>query len=178
MSRRATWSVVRRVRLQALILLVTELARMTLARLTQQLEHVGMRSTSLAVDLPEVGRWLMVCKSLVARRVSDVGAQANPVSVDASTSCLRPSSTRCYEEARGHAPMGTSWWPPGIADVDGDGKPNIVLEGDEDENHWLEVVSVGGRSGVRSSPGSVTTCSRGCARSDVRCCRRTAASFV
>ena len=41
---------------------------------------------------------------------------------------------------------GTSWSALGIDDVDGDGAPDIVLEGDEYENHWLEVVSLRGGS--------------------------------
>jgi hypothetical protein len=33
----------------------------------------------------------------------------------------------------------TTWFPLGIADVDGDGRLEIILEGDAHENHWLEV---------------------------------------
>lgn len=36
----------------------------------------------------------------------------------------------------------TQWAPVDIADVDSDGQEDIVLEGDEYENHWLEVVSI------------------------------------
>ena len=65
------------------------------------------------------------------------------VHADSHVNVLRQQ--RCHEE-NADVSKGTSWWPLGIADVDGDGKPDIVLEGDEYENHWLEVVSVGGRS--------------------------------
>jgi len=33
----------------------------------------------------------------------------------------------------------TTWFPLGIADVDGDGQLEIILEGDAYENHWFEV---------------------------------------
>lgn len=33
----------------------------------------------------------------------------------------------------------TTWFPIGIADVDGDGQLEIILQGDAYENHWLEV---------------------------------------
>jgi hypothetical protein len=39
-------------------------------------------------------------------------------------------------------PTVTQWAPVDIADVDGDGHEDIVLEGDAYENHWLEVISV------------------------------------
>jgi hypothetical protein len=39
-------------------------------------------------------------------------------------------------------PAVTQWAPVDLADVDGDGHEDIVLEGDAYENHWLEVISV------------------------------------
>jgi len=40
-------------------------------------------------------------------------------------------------------PAGTQWSPIDFADADGDGQVDIILLGEEYENHWLEVVSVG-----------------------------------
>lgn len=40
----------------------------------------------------------------------------------------------------------TTWFPIGIADVDGDGQLEIVLEGDAYEDHWLEVDQMQGGS--------------------------------
>ena len=40
----------------------------------------------------------------------------------------------------------TTWSPVDIADADGDGNLEIILEGDAYEDHWLEVVSVQGSS--------------------------------
>jgi hypothetical protein len=36
----------------------------------------------------------------------------------------------------------TTWTPIDLADVDGDGRIDVVFEGDSYENHWLEVDSV------------------------------------
>lgn len=43
-------------------------------------------------------------------------------------------------------PEVTTWSPVDIADVDGDGHLEIVLEGDAYENHWFEVVALEGGS--------------------------------
>jgi hypothetical protein len=40
----------------------------------------------------------------------------------------------------------TTWFPMGIADVDGDGQLEIILEGDANEDHWLEVDQMKGSS--------------------------------
>ena len=40
----------------------------------------------------------------------------------------------------------TTWFPIGIADVDGDGQLEIILEGDAYENHWFEVDQMQGGS--------------------------------
>ena len=39
-------------------------------------------------------------------------------------------------------PTVTTWTPIDLADVDGDGHVEVILEGDAYEDHWLEVVSV------------------------------------
>ena len=43
-------------------------------------------------------------------------------------------------------PAMTQWSPIDPADVDGDGLTDVILQGDDHEDHWLEVVSVGQRS--------------------------------
>ena len=40
----------------------------------------------------------------------------------------------------------TTWFPIGIADVDGDGQLEIIMEGDAYENHWFEVDQMQGGS--------------------------------
>jgi len=39
-------------------------------------------------------------------------------------------------------PTVTTWTPIDLADVDGDGHTEVILEGDAYEDHWLEVVSI------------------------------------
>jgi hypothetical protein len=39
-------------------------------------------------------------------------------------------------------PKVTEWFPVDLADVDGDGQMDVILEGDAYEDHWLEVVSL------------------------------------
>jgi hypothetical protein len=39
-------------------------------------------------------------------------------------------------------PTTTEWYPLDLADANGDGQVDVVLEGDAYENHWLEVVSI------------------------------------
>ncbi len=47
-----------------------------------------------------------------------------------------------YQKTDADVPTVTTWSPIDIADVNGDGHDEVVLEGDSYENHWLEVVSV------------------------------------
>jgi hypothetical protein len=47
-----------------------------------------------------------------------------------------------YQKTDVDVPIVTQWAPVDLADVNGDGHEDIVLEGDAYENHWLEVVSV------------------------------------
>lgn len=44
-----------------------------------------------------------------------------------------------FQKTNADVPTVTTWFPMGIADVDGDGKLEIILEGNAYENHWLEV---------------------------------------
>jgi hypothetical protein len=44
-----------------------------------------------------------------------------------------------FQKTNADKPTVTTWFPLGIADVDGDGQLEIILQGDAYENHWLEV---------------------------------------
>jgi hypothetical protein len=51
-----------------------------------------------------------------------------------------------FQKTNANVPTVTTWFPIGIADVDGDGQLEIILEGDAYENHWLEVDQMQGGS--------------------------------
>jgi hypothetical protein len=44
-----------------------------------------------------------------------------------------------FQKTNADKPTVTTWFPMGIANVDGDGELEIILEGDAYEDHWLEV---------------------------------------
>ena len=44
-----------------------------------------------------------------------------------------------FQKTNADAHTVTTWFPMGIADADGDGQLEIILEGDAYEDHWLEV---------------------------------------
>ena len=47
-----------------------------------------------------------------------------------------------YKKTNVDVPDVTTWTPLDLADVDGDGRIEVILEGDAYENHWLEVDSL------------------------------------
>lgn len=47
-----------------------------------------------------------------------------------------------FQKTDADVPKVTQWSLVDLADVDGDGKVEIILEGDAYEDHWLEVISV------------------------------------
>jgi len=47
-----------------------------------------------------------------------------------------------FQKTDADVPLVTTWFPVDIADVDGDGQKEIILEGEAYENHWLEVVGM------------------------------------
>jgi hypothetical protein len=51
-----------------------------------------------------------------------------------------------FQKTKADAPIVTTWFPMGIADMDGDGQLEIIMEGDAHENHWLEVDQMQGGS--------------------------------
>jgi hypothetical protein len=51
-----------------------------------------------------------------------------------------------FQKTNADKPTVTTWFPMGIADVDGDGQLEIIMEGDAYEDHWLEVDKMQGGS--------------------------------
>ena len=72
------------------------------------------------------GENVVICEIIVARK-------------DQQDHILRTVPLRTTDA---DVPEVTRWLPLDIADVDGDGHMKAVLEGDEYENHWLEVISL------------------------------------
>jgi hypothetical protein len=44
-----------------------------------------------------------------------------------------------FQKTDAAVPTTTQWSLIDVADVDGDGKPDVILQADSYENHWLEV---------------------------------------
>jgi hypothetical protein len=44
-----------------------------------------------------------------------------------------------FQKTNADKPTVTTWFPMGIADVEGDGQLEIILEGNAYEDHWVEV---------------------------------------
>jgi hypothetical protein len=44
-----------------------------------------------------------------------------------------------FQKTNADVPTVTTWFPMGIADADGDGQLEIILEGDAYQDHWFEV---------------------------------------
>ena len=51
-----------------------------------------------------------------------------------------------FQKTNADKPTVTTWFPMGIADADGDGQLEIILEGDAYEDHWFEVDKMEGAS--------------------------------
>jgi hypothetical protein len=51
-----------------------------------------------------------------------------------------------FQKTDADVPTVTTWFPMGIADVDGDGQLEIIMEGDAYEDHWFEVDKMQGAS--------------------------------
>jgi hypothetical protein len=51
-----------------------------------------------------------------------------------------------FQKTDADAPKATEWYLVDLADADGDGQVDVILEGDAYEDHWLEVVSLHHRS--------------------------------
>jgi len=47
-----------------------------------------------------------------------------------------------FQKTDADVPDVTQWAPLDVADVEGDGRDEVILEGDAYENHWLQVVSI------------------------------------
>jgi len=47
-----------------------------------------------------------------------------------------------FQKTDADVPKATEWYLVDLADADGDGQVDVILEGDAYEDHWLEVVSL------------------------------------
>jgi len=67
------------------------------------------------------------------------------VAVDPESHIVPLRSLR-FRETDADVPSVTQWTPLALADVNGDGNVEVVLQGDAYENHWLEVMTFMDRS--------------------------------
>jgi hypothetical protein len=97
----------------------------------KEVHYVVMESTSgwvltMANYEHVTGDNVDVCQIILARKDEDVHVlRALP-----------------FQRADADVPEVTRWTPVDIADADGDGRMEVILEADAYENHWFEVVSL------------------------------------
>ena len=86
--------------------------------------------------------WSLAAANYLRLAGSDVELCQVIVIIDHS-SRVRVLRKLAFQKTNMDVPAVTQWSPIDLADVDGDGRVDVILQGDAYEDHWLEVVSVG-----------------------------------
>jgi hypothetical protein len=87
---------------------------------------------------PSSAKWLLAAADYGQANGSDLALCQVILVIDAGGHVQTLRKVR-FQKTNAYVPTVTTWFPMGIADVDGDGQLEIILEGDAYQNHWLEV---------------------------------------
>lgn len=94
---------------------------------------------------PSSAKWLLAAADYGQANGSDLALCQVIVVVDPDGRIQTLRKVQ-FQKTNADKPTVATWFPMGIADVDGDGQLEIILEGDAHEDHWLEVDKMQGGS--------------------------------
>lgn len=87
---------------------------------------------------PQSGKWLLAAADYGQATGSQL-ALCQVILVVSPGGHVQALQKVPFQKTSADKPTVTTWFPMGIADVDGDGQLEIIMEGDAYEDHWLEV---------------------------------------
>ncbi len=87
---------------------------------------------------PSSAKWLLAAADYGQANGSDLGLCQVILVVDPGGHIQMLRKVQ-FQKTNADVPTVSTWFPMGIADVDGDGQLEIIMEGDAYQNHWLEV---------------------------------------
>jgi hypothetical protein len=111
--------------------------------LLRELRRLGLparaeKDTYFTVWQPSSAKWLLAAADYGQANASDLSLCQVIVVVDPGGH-VQTLRKVLFQKTNADKPTVTTWFPMGIADVDGDGQLEIILEGDAYQDHWLEV---------------------------------------
>jgi hypothetical protein len=111
--------------------------------LLREMRQLGLPATAekdvyFTVWQPSSAKWFLAAADYDETNGNQLALCQVIVVVDAGGRVQALRKVR-FQKTDADVPTVTTWFPMGIADVDGDGQLEIILEGDAYEDHWLEV---------------------------------------
>jgi len=110
--------------------------------LLREMRRLGLPSKAediyFTVWQPSSAKWLLAAADYGQANGSDLALCQVILVVDPGGHVQALRKVR-FQKTNADKSTVTTWFPMGIADADGDGQLEIILEGDAYENHWLEV---------------------------------------
>lgn len=118
--------------------------------LLKEMRQLGLPAGSekdvyFTVWQPSSAKWLLAAADYGQAHGSDL-ALCQVILVVDQGSHVQTLRKVNFQKTNADTPTVTTWFPMGIADVDGDGQLEIILEGDTYEDHWFEVDKMQGSS--------------------------------